>query len=333
MDISSQLTYKLASLPELIIDGEIIPEGQPTVLRINAGRLASDNKINVFGHVYHTGIPGPSVLILGGIHGDEINGIEIVRQTVAEDLLSQITRGTLIVIPLLNIYGFINFTRDVHDGKDINRSFPGHTNGSLASRVARIITKKILPFVDIAIDFHTGGNARYNYPQMRYAKQDAIATQLAKASGLRYLVEQPLIANSFRRSAKDMGIPACVYEGGEAVRFDKLSIYSGKMVIKNLLLSCGMLPEHTYESTGNQFIIKKHKWLRASHPGLFIWSKKSGDEILVGEKLGEIHDPYGTRTAVVISPYSGHIIGHNNASVVSLGDPLFHIGTEFEKIS
>lgn len=150
---------KLRSEIELIIDNELIIPGKMQTLRINAGKLPSDNRINVFAHVLHTNIEGPSVLILGGVHGNEINGIEIVRRSMEEQIYKYITCGTVIVIPLLNVYGFINFSRDVADGKDVNRSFPGHINGSLASRVARIITKKILPHVDIALDFHTGGEA------------------------------------------------------------------------------------------------------------------------------------------------------------------------------
>ncbi|MBK9735110.1 MAG: succinylglutamate desuccinylase/aspartoacylase family protein [Saprospiraceae bacterium] len=302
------------------------------IIRINAGKIPSDNRINVFAHVFHTGIPGPSVLILGGVHGNEINGIEIVRRSIEEQIYSGIISGTVIIIPLLNVYGFINFTRDVSDGKDVNRSFPGHINGSLASRVARIISKKILPNVDIAIDFHTGGEARYNYPQVRYNKSDLLATKMAACFGTRYLIEQPLLANSFRKAAFDVNVPAVVFEGGESIRLDKLSIMTGINAIKNVLFSLGMIEDHELIPLKEQFIIRKNNWIRASFPGLFIWSKKSGDFVNKGDKLGEIKDPYGTKSVDVISTYSGHIIGHNNASVVSLGDALFHIGYEYEKI-
>jgi predicted deacylase len=230
------------------------------------------------------------------------------------------------------VYGFINFSRDVPDGKDVNRSFPGHINGSLASRVARILTKKILPHVDIAIDFHTGGEARYNYPQIRYTKQDIIASKIASVTGVKYLLEQPLIAHSFRKAASDMKVPAIVYEGGESIRMDRLSIDKGLGVITNVLASLDMMDMDQNQEPQEQFIIHKSSWDRASVPGIFIWEKKSGDFVHKGDKLGEIKDPYGLRTIDVISSYTGHIIGHNNASVVSLGDALFHIGHEFTKI-
>lgn len=331
MSFNEWILPKLKSEIELIIDNEIIIPGKMQTLRINAGKLPSDNRINVFAHVLHTNIPGPSVLILGGVHGNEINGIEIVRRSMEEQIYN-ITCGTVIVIPLLNVYGFINFSRDVADGKDVNRSFPGHINGSLASRVARIITKKILPHVDVALDFHTGGDARYNFPQVRYYKHDLVAQKIAHLFGVKYLIEQPLIANSFRKAASDMKVPAVVYEGGESIRLDKFSIISGVNAIKNVLTGLGMLSEHEMIKTSEQYIIHKDNWVRAAAPGMFIWSKKSGDFVQKGEKMGEIKDPYGTKSIDVISTYSGHIIGHNNASVVSLGDALFHVGYEFSRV-
>jgi uncharacterized protein len=327
------ITNKLANLPELIIDGEIIPVGKPHMIRINAGKLPSDNKINVVAHIYHSGKPGPSVLIMAGVHGNEINGIEIVRRTIMEREVFQISRGTVIIIPLLNVYGFINFTRDVAEGKDLNRSFPGHAQGSLASRVARIISKKILPHVDIAIDLHTGGEARYNYPQMRYSRRDLVAAALAKESGLKYAIESTAIAHSFRKVAHDMGIPAIVFEGGESIRIDGLSIDQGVLSIKNILAKLNMLPFHTWQAVGEQYIIKKDTWVRASQPGMFLWHKSSGAIVKAGEVIGEINDPYGTKSIPVVTPYEGHIIGHNNASVVTLGDALFHIGTIAETMT
>jgi predicted deacylase len=323
--------YKLDGLTEFILDNEVISAGQMQTIRINAGKLPSDNRINVFAHILHTKIPGPSVLILGGVHGNEINGIEIVRRSIEENIYNNLIRGTVIIIPLLNVYGFINFSRDVADGKDVNRSFPGHSNGSLASRVARIMTKKILPYVDIAIDFHTGGDARYNYPQVRYSKLDNVATQVAGYFGVKYLVEQQMIPNSFRKAASDMKIPAIVYEGGESIRLDGYSISKGIEGIKNILSNLNMIKHTQTQSEKEQWIIHKAIWIRAAAPGLFIWNKSSGNFVHKGEKLGEIKDPYGTKSIDVVSAYSGHIIAHNNASVVSLGDALFHIGYAFSQ--
>lgn len=323
---------KLNDIKELIIDNEIVSSGKLHTIRINAGKLPSDNRINVFAHVFHTGIPGPSLLVLGGVHGNEINGIEIVRRSLEEGMYASVVRGTVIIIPLLNVYGFINFSRDVADGKDVNRSFPGHLNGSLASRVARIITKKILPYCDVAVDFHTGGKALYNYPQVRFNKNDKVAELLAHQSGLAYLVEQPLIAHSFRKAANDMKVPAIVFEGGESIRLDNEVISSGIQSIKNMLITLQMIDTIAPAKDGEKWIIHKNSWLRAATPGIFLRHKTSGDFVFKGEKAGEIKDPYGTKSIDVISNVEGHIIGHNNASVVSLGEALFHVGYEYTKV-
>ncbi len=324
--------FRLQGVEDLMIDDIIIETGIMNTIKIYAGKLPSDTKINVYAHVLHTGVPGPSVLVLGGVHGNEINGIEIVRRSIEHQFYRDIKCGTVIIVPLLNIYGFINFSRSVPDGKDVNRSFPGHLNGSLASRVARVITKKLLPYVDVAIDFHTGGDARYNFPQIRYVKHDKIATEMAINFNTKYLIEQPLIASSFRRAAYDMKVPAIVFEGGESIRLDGYSIHKGTEGIKRILHALGMLESQFEASEEARFIIHKSRWVRSSTSGLFIWSVKSGVYVDKGDKLGEIKDPFGTKSVDVLASTSGHIIGHNNACVVSLGDALFHIGNEFSEL-
>ncbi|MBK9254723.1 MAG: succinylglutamate desuccinylase/aspartoacylase family protein [Saprospiraceae bacterium] len=324
-----KITIETKSPEKLIIDGHEIVPGQHNILRINAGKLPTDNRINVVAHVFSSGNPGPTVLLLGGVHGDEINGIEIVRRSIEETHFSDLRSGSLIIIPLLNVYGFINFSRDVSDGKDINRSFPGHLNGSLASRVARIITKKILPVTNLAVDFHTGGAARYNFPQVRFHHTDQFAEEMAIAFGAPVLLEQTFIPHSFRKAAHDMGVSSIVFEGGESVRLDRQSINTGVAGIRLLLSHLQMLENQIYLPAPLRWRVKKSAWIRASAAGIFIWHKKSGDIIVKGDFIGEIKDPYGTKSVNVLSSHSGLIIGHNNASVVNLGDALFHIGTEY----
>lgn len=316
---------------DLVIDNYVIKPGCAEVIYLNAGKLPSGTKINMAVHIFRSNNPGPVILILGGIHGDEINGIEIVRKSVVKGLYHSLVAGTVIAIPLINVFGFNNFSRDMSDGKDVNRSFPGHLNGSLASRTARIITKKILPLVDIAIDFHTGGASRYNYPQIRYYKKDSLAHLLAHRSGAPFLVEQPLIAQSFRKSAFELKIPTLVYEGGESLRFDALSIHHGLKVIDQTLQFLNML-EKKEENAGESILVSKSRWLRAANPGIFYWHRQAGDFIHKGELLGVIHEPTGILSKNVISPEDGYIIAHNNACVVSLGDALFHLAVSYEKL-
>jgi len=308
---------------------EIMP-GESKIISINVGRLPSDTLINIVAHIIRGKKEGPTVLILGGIHGDEVNGVEIVRRTIAENRLGIIEKGTIIAIPLLNVYGFINFSREVPDGKDVNRSFPGSTSGSLASRVARTLTKKILPFVDYAIDFHTGGASRYNYPQVRYTKGYEDSRKLAEIFKAPFSIENTVISNSFRKACKELQIPSIVFEGGESIRLDGYSIDVGIKGILRVVRHLKMTKEKPQVPDYNVITIKKTSWIRAPYSGMFIWSQSSGTYIKVGEPIGMIYDPFGTKSVTVTSKYEGYIIGHNNASVVNQGDALFHIGYEIK---
>lgn len=311
---------------DIIIEKEVIKLGEYKQVSINVGRLPSDTRINIHAHIYRGKKPGPTVLILGGIHGDEIVGIEIVRRSIAEKHYEKIKTGTVIAIPLLNVFGFINFSREVPDGKDVNRSFPGSTSGSLASRVARTLSKRILPQVDYAMDFHTGGASRYNYPQVRFTKGYPASQELADIFKAPFLIENTVIPNSFRKTCRQLGIPSIVFEGGESIRLDGFSIMIALEGIQRVLGHLGIFDKKYPDPDHKVVKIKKTSWIRSPFSGMFIWAKSSGAYVKVGEELGVVYDPFGTKSVKVKSKYEGHIIGHNNASVVNQGDALFHIG-------
>lgn len=315
----------------IIIDKSSFAPGESGTISLNVGRLPSDTRINIIAHIYRSPKPGPVLLLLGGVHGDEINGVEIIRRLLDEDTFETINRGTIIAIPLLNVFGFINFSRDVPDGKDVNRSFPGNSSGSLASRVARTLTKKILPYVDVALDFHTGGASRYNFPQIRYHKSDKVGAQMAKVFQPPFILQKPLIPKSFRKTCYAMGIPAVVYEAGESVRLSGVSIQKGINGILRVLDNLDMI-DSDIQDEENIVHFKKSSWLRAPYSGMFIWSRQSGAKVNKGEQLGVIKDPFGIKTVKVFAKSDGYIVGHNNASVVNQGDALFHIGQEIEII-
>lgn len=308
----------------LNINGTVVKPGHAEVIKIPVGRLPSGNQILIRSHVFHSRKAGPKVLILGGVHGDEINGVEIVRRAVTDEIFEDITKGSVIAIPLLNVYGFINFSRDVTDGKDVNRNFPGSSSGSLASRIARTLTKKILPNIDFGVDFHTGGKYLYNYPQIRFSKGDKKSLELAKAFGAPYLVAMPPISKSLRKSALSEGKPILVYEGGETLRYDGVSIQKALDGIRRLLHTQGMLAEKPADE--QTLLFEKATWMRAPKAGMFRWYKCSGHKIRKGEPIGVINDPFGLEDSTLYAPREGHIIGHNNAPVVNQGDALFHIG-------
>lgn len=316
----------------LVVDGESIAQGEYKQVKLLVGRLPSDTQISILAHVYRGKEDGPVLLLQGGVHGDEINGVETIRRIIEADTLSAIKRGTVIAIPLLNVFGFINFSREVPDGKDVNRSFPGSSTGSLASRIARNLTKKILPHVEYAIDLHTGGASRYNYPQVRYSKGNKESFELANVFGSQYIIEKATIPNSFRRACKELGIPAIVYEAGESIRLNGFAITNAIHGINNVLAHFGMIDNPNPSFAHNKYHVQKTSWIRASFSGLFIWTKSSGQAVMKGEPIGFIKDPFGNKSVTVTSTKDGHIIGHNNASVVNQGDALFHIGYEVKEI-
>ncbi len=310
----------------MIINGTEIKPGKNAIVKIKVGDLPSGNSINLFAHVYRSKNPGPTMLVLGGIHGDEINGVEIVRRSVKSGLFKKLNVGAVIAIPLLNIYGFINFSRDVPDGKDVNRSFPGSSRGSLASRVAYTLSKHILPLVDFGLDFHTGGRSIHNFPQLRVNPADKGSMKLAKAFNSPFIVHSKPIGGSLRKECTKRDIPMVVYEGGESLRLDEFSVKEGIDGIKRVMISEGMISDEV--SSQKSIMIKNSRWVRATQAGLFIAYKKSGDHVEKGEVLGHITDPYGNKESKIKSPVTGVIYGHNNIPLLHLGEALYHIGFE-----
>ncbi len=308
----------------MLINNTTIEPGEKAIVRLKVGRLPSDTRIYLNVHVYRSSEPGPVVAVLAGVHGDEVNSVEIVRRTIARRMFEELLRGTVIVIPVLNVYGFNNFSRDVPDGKDVNRSFPGSARGSLAARVAHIFTKNILPLINFGLDFHTGGNSNYNYPQIRYTRGHESSRELAETFGAPFTIANRPIPKSLRKTAFEAGKSILVFEGGENLRFDGFAIEKGLAGIKRVLFSKGMLSEAP--PAAPTINIEKMTWLRAARPGMFRWWKQSGQGVRKGEPLGVINDPFGQDEIHVVARRDGYIIGQNNSPVVGTGDALFHIG-------
>ncbi len=307
------------------IDGHKIVPGQNAIVHFDIAKLPSGTEIHLPLHVFRSAVPGPTLAVTGGVHGDEVNGVEIVRRAITSGLFKSLLKGNVLAIPLVNIYGFINFSRDLADGKDVNRSFPGNENGSLASRVAHTLSTQIIPLMDYGVDYHTGGASRYNYPQVRFSIGDEEAEKLAKVFASPYLIKNKAINKSFRKTAKEAGKPILVYEGGESLRYDQHSIDEGLDGLKRLMAHLGMIdevniPKHDYT------LFTDTTWIRSPRSGLFLWYRKSGEEVKEGEVLGHINDPQGLEQVPVLASRDGYIVGHNNAPVVSLGDALFHLG-------
>ena len=307
------------------IAGEEIRKGETKKIDVNIAKLPSGTSIDIPVMVHRSKNPGPSLLLLAGMHGDEINGVEIVRRIIREKLY-RVNAGTVICIPIMNIYGFINFSRDVPDGKDINRSFPGSKTGSLASQVAFFLMHEIIPHIDYGIDFHTGGARINNSPQVRVKTEDPENLELAKAFGTKFIINSPFRDKSLRKEAFRQGKRIIVYEGGESLRLRKNAIdegIAGMLRVMHHLKMRDEAPMIEKEPT----LIMKSSWVRAKSAGLHYGFQRNGSAVEQKEVLGRVCDPYGTYEVQIKSPLTGHIIAINNNPVVNRGDALFHVGS------
>ncbi len=311
-------------LKKIIIDNVTIEPGETKTVNYEIARLPSGMMINMPVHVYRSTQKGPVLLLSGGLHGDEVNGIETIRRMISEKFFDNISAGTVIAVPVLNIFGFLNYSRDVPDGKDVNRSFPGDQNGSLASRVAHRLTKNILPLIDYGIDFHTGGAQRTNYPQVRYASIDKNSEIIAKAFSAPFTLNSNLIPKSLRHQSSKMGKPIIVFEGGESLRIDEFSIEEATEGTKRVMSFLGIISDAYKEK--ESIYCNDTTWVRAQRSGIFKPFVISGEPVQKGQPLGVINDPFGQYEIKVMAKASGYLIGHNNTPVVLQGDALFHIG-------
>ncbi|UJH68973.1 succinylglutamate desuccinylase/aspartoacylase family protein [Allomuricauda sp. SCSIO 65647] len=307
----------------ITVNGNTVKPGQSQLVRIEIARLPTGTLIDIPIHVFNGKQAGPTVLVQAGLHGDEINGVEALRRLLKDRAL-KIEKGALIVVPVLNIFGFIHFSRDVPDGKDVNRSFPGSSKGSLASRIAYHYTSEVLPQIDIAIDLHTGGAQRHNHPQVRYTSGDSKSEELAALFDAPFHFPSKLIRGSFRKVMHTMRKPVLIYEAGESMRFDEHSIKTAVTGIKNVLGHLGMISKGKRKPKSMH--LKTTKWLRAPRAGMFIPEIENGSSVSKNQILGAINDTYSKTNKKIKAPSDGHIICINHQAVVNQGDALFHIG-------
>ncbi|WP_425392539.1 succinylglutamate desuccinylase/aspartoacylase family protein [Ekhidna sp.] len=291
---------------------------------IPTARLPSGTVIEIPIFSYEAKQEGPTLLLMAGMHGDEINGVEIMRRIITQKLY-MVASGRVILIPVFNVFGFINFSREVPDGKDVNRSFPGNKNGSLASQFAYFMTDEVLPYIDYGIDFHTGGKQINNYPQVRAMLDDPKNQALANAFASPFIINSPFRDKSLRKEAGKKEKSVLVYEAGESLKLRKPAIDEGLSGMKRVMKHLGMItdaPQATKPST----IIVKSSWTRASRAGLHYAQARNGSFVKKGEVMGVISDPYGEYEKKVKATHDCYILSINNNPVVNRGDALFHTG-------
>ncbi|HRP52277.1 MAG TPA: succinylglutamate desuccinylase/aspartoacylase family protein [Fluviicola sp.] len=310
-----------------ILGKDILP-GQSVELSMNVAKLHTHTPIQVPVFVSRSLNDGPVLLLMAGMHGDEINGMEIIRRVIRKKW-NKPNNGTIICLPVFNIFGFLNLQRELPDGRDLNRSFPGSKTGSLASQFAFHFMTQIAPNVDIVIDFHTGSAQRSNIAQIRCLLSDEVSVELAKVFNPPFIVHSNYISKSIREALNKMGKKILLFEGGKTNSIDEQIVEEGLHGIQRVLNHFNMKNFKLEADSRTPQIIRNSKWLRAPISGVFQSIKTNGDFIKSGDLLGYVCDPYGYIERKVKSHTEGFIICVNEAPLVNRGDALFHIGSEF----
>lgn len=317
---------------DLNILGEIIKPGQSVEISFNVAKLHTRTLVDIPIVVERSKKPGPVVLFTAGIHGDEVNGVEIVRQIISKGI-NKPKIGTIICVPVLNVFGFINMEREFPDGRDLNRVFPGSKSGSLASRVAHSLVSEIVPHADFIMDFHTGGALRFNAPQIRIIEGNPDMDIAAKVFGAPFVLYSKNVNKSFRNTCNKLNKPILLFEGGKSIHIDNDVTNTGVNGAKRILNFHGMLQKKFKVSEPKKAVIfiKESRWIRASYSGMFKASIAIGYKVEKGQVIGNITDPYGKFNHFVKTSNSGYIINVNESPIVYQGDALFHISTKLVK--
>lgn len=310
--------------PFELLGNSILP-GKTARLSIEVAKLHTNTPIQVPVIISHSRKEGPTLLLLAGVHGDEINGVEAIRRFIRNGYHKP-TRGTVICIPVFNIFGFLNVSREFPDGRDLNRMFPGTKNGSLASQFAYIFMKEIAPLVDVVIDFHTGGSQRFNYPQTRCQFDNKESKELCEVFGAPYTIHSPLLPKSVRQALTRQGKRYVLFEGGKANSIDDFVVESAINGIQRIMSHLNIRDFEIANIPSNTKIIKVSKWIRASRSGMLHVVVKNGSYVEKGTILSTISDPYGKYSRSIRAPFNGVIFNVNETPLVNKGDALFNIG-------
>ena len=312
--------------PDFRIGGQSIAPGRRETLALRLPGQSPYTPMSLPVHVIHGRQAGPVLFLSAAIHGDEINGIEIIRRVRHTKALDRL-KGTLVCVPIVNVYGFINHTRYLPDRRDLNRSFPGSVDGSLAGRLAHLFATEVVDRCTHGIDLHTGANHRVNLPHIRANLDHPESARLARAFGAPVIVDASLRDGSLREYGMERGLPMLLYEAGEGLRFDTLSIRGGVRGILNVMRELGMLPHRPVKKVVKAIEARSSQWVRAPVSGLLRVEVPMGSRVTRGQVLGRIADAIGDNEKAVVSPISGIIIGRTNNPVINGGDALFHIAT------
>jgi hypothetical protein len=314
------------SQKSLRIGGVDVAPGERVTVDLPVANLYTRGELTMPVRVVRGRKEGPTLFVSAAIHGDEINGVEIIRRLLRLRALRRL-RGTLIAVPVVNVFGFIGHSRYLPDRRDLNRSFPGSERGSLAARLAHLFMSEIVYNSTHGIDLHTGTTHRCNLPQVRGALGQNGVEPLARAFGAPVVLDSNFRDGSLRASVHDYGIPLLVYEGGEALRFEEMAIRSGLRGVVGVMEALEMLPPSRRRRRGKAqtVVARASTWVRAPESGILRMRASLGSTVHQGEILGMLGDPFGDHDIEVRAPASGLVIGRSHLPLVNEGDALFHI--------
>ena len=319
---------QIRSWDPIRVSGAEIPPGSRKRVELPTARLATGSEMAVPVEVVHGKRPGPRLWLSGAVHGDELNGIEIIRRVLMEVKPGGL-RGTLLAVPIVNVFGFITESRYLPDRRDLNRSFPGSARGSLAARLAHTLMTEVVEGCDYGIDLHTGTDERTNLPQIRGDLSDPETLRLARVFGAEITIHAALRDGSLRAAATSRGARVLVYEGGAAGRFGRKEVDRGVEGVFRVLGVLGMTgsppsrrprPPESVETT----------WTRAGRSGLFHLEVEPGDRVRKGQRLGVIQDAFGERALQIKARAGGMVIGLTRHPLVNRGDALVHVARILE---
>lgn len=309
----------------LVIGDTAIRRGERANVDLPVADLYTSTSLSMPVKVIRGKKAGPVLFVSAAIHGDELNGVEIIRRLLKRKTLNSI-RGTIIAIPVVNVHGFLDQSRYLPDRRDLNRSFPGSAKGSIAARLANMFLTEIVSKADVGIDLHTGALHRSNLPQIRANLDDSETLDLATAFGAPVIVNSNTRDGSLRACAAKKGMPILIYEAGQALRFDETGIRSGLRGIISVMRYMNMLPPLKKKASHKTVAARSTRWVRSSASGIVTGKVKLGSTIAKGQVLALISDPLGDEETRVLSPTDGIVIGRSNLPLAHEGDALFNLG-------
>lgn len=319
------MSARRVATPPFEIGGVVVEPGTRTRFNLPAALLPTHTPVDIPITVVHGRRPGPRLWVSATIHGDELNGIEVIRQ-VLERIPDPLPTGTLVAVPIVNIIGFINQSRYLPDRRDLNRSFPGSKRGSLASRIAHLFMTEVVARCTHGIDLHTASLEKSNYPQTRVSPEDAGALALAEAFCAPVTVASTPRKGSLRLAAASRGVPTVLYEAGSAQRFDTEAVRYGVEGVLSVMAELGMISRRHRVRRRRSIEVADSDWIRARRGGLLRLSVREGDFVDRGQALGRIADPFGEDETILKAPFTGVVIGATGNPVVHGGDAVLHLG-------